>query len=127
MLRPGRFDQVIGLPLPDEQARRAILQVHLRNKPVADPVSAETLAARSAGASGAQLAAVCNRAALFAIRREIESSPPVETLSKKAMKECAHESSQLVLMPTDFDAALAEILPDSSPSPIRPHSDTSGV
>lgn len=114
MLRPGRFDEVIGLPLPDETARRAILTVHLRNKPVADAVSVETLAVQTAGASGAQLAAVCNRAALFAIRREVESSQPDGKLSIK--EESAREPYRLLLLQTDFDAALAEVLPGSVPN-----------
>lgn len=72
MLRPGRFDEVLELPLPAENARREILSVHLRGKPLAADINAEELAARSEGASGAELAAVCNRAALRALRRAVQ-------------------------------------------------------
>ncbi|WJV67099.1 CDC48 family AAA ATPase [Pectobacteriaceae bacterium CE70] len=74
MLRPGRFDEIIELGLPDEDARRQILAVHLRNKPLGDNIHADDLAERCDGASGAELAAVCNRAALAALRRAIQQS-----------------------------------------------------
>ena len=73
MLRPGRFDEIIELGLPDEEARQQILTVHLRHKPIADDISVEALAARCIDASGAELAAVCNRAALSALRRVVQS------------------------------------------------------
>ena len=74
MLRPGRFDEIVELPLPDEEARCEILTVHLRSKPLGSDIDAESLAARCVGASGAELAAVCNRAALCALRRAVEQS-----------------------------------------------------
>ena len=74
MLRPGRFDEIIELGLPDEDARQQILTVHLRNKPLAENINAEALAERCIDASGAELAAVCNRAALTALRRAVQES-----------------------------------------------------
>jgi len=74
MLRPGRFDEIIELGLPDEDARQKILEVHLRNKPLGENIRAEDLAARCHDASGAELAAVCNRAALAALRRAVQQS-----------------------------------------------------
>ncbi|WP_242518961.1 CDC48 family AAA ATPase [Halochromatium roseum] len=71
MLRPGRFDEVVEIPLPAELDRRAILAVHLRGKPGAEAVDIEQLAISTDGASGAELAAICNRAALRAIRRAV--------------------------------------------------------
>jgi len=71
MLRPGRFDEVVEIPLPTELDRRAILGVHLRGKPGAEAVDVEQLAISTDGASGAELAAICNRAALRAIRRAV--------------------------------------------------------
>ncbi len=88
MLRPGRFDEIVELPLPDEEARREILAVHLRSKPLGSDIDAAELAARCDGASGAELAAVCNRAALCALRRAVELSQtgpdsPVKVLVEK--------------------------------------------
>ncbi|MCF8005176.1 MAG: CDC48 family AAA ATPase [Chromatiaceae bacterium] len=71
MLRPGRFDEVVEIPLPTELDRRAILAVHLRGKPGAEAVDVEQLAISTDGTSGAELAALCNRAALRAIRRAV--------------------------------------------------------
>ena len=98
MLRPGRFDEIVELPLPDEEARREILAVHLRSKPLGADINAEELAARCDGASGAELAAVCNRAALCALRRAVEQSKagpdsPIKVLVEKE----------------DFDAVILEM------------------
>lgn len=98
MLRPGRFDQVIMIPLPDEKARRAIFDVHLRDKPLANKSVAEDLAARTQGYSGAEIAAICNRAALRAIRRlvEINNEKPLVPLD-------------VMIEIQDLEAALTEI------------------
>jgi transitional endoplasmic reticulum ATPase len=61
MLRPGRFDDVIELGLPNNDAKLQILTVHLRNKPLAENINVEAIAQRCINASGAELAAVCNR------------------------------------------------------------------
>ncbi|NMH66465.1 CDC48 family AAA ATPase [Shewanella salipaludis] len=74
MLRPGRFDQLIQIPLPDIQARTAILDIHLREKSLAPGVDSRNLAERTAGYSGAEVAGLCNRAALLAIRRVVDAA-----------------------------------------------------
>ena len=76
VLRPGRFTRKIHVGLPDVVARRAILAVHARNKPLEDDVDLENLARRSAGFSGAELADVLNEAAILAARRAGESVSP---------------------------------------------------
>ncbi len=72
ILRPGRFDEQVTIPLPDEQSRKEIFTVHLRNRPFAEGINAADLAARSENFSGADIAAVCNKAALNAVRRAVE-------------------------------------------------------
>jgi len=74
MLRPGRFDDVIELGLPNDDAKLQILTVHLRNKPLAENINVEAIAQRCINFSGAELAAVCNRAALVALRRTIATN-----------------------------------------------------
>jgi cell division protease FtsH len=69
LTRPGRLDRKIHVGLPDAAARSGILKVHVRNKVVDPNVDFEHLAQRTAGMSGAQLAQVCNEAALLAARR----------------------------------------------------------
>jgi len=68
LLRPGRFDLQIEVPLPDEAAREAIFAVHLKPMPLEEGFSAAALARRTEGFSGADIAEVCRRAALHALR-----------------------------------------------------------
>ena len=69
LLRPGRFDRQIEVPLPDIAGRDKILQVHLRGKPIASDVDAAYIARGTSGFSGADLANLVNEAALLAARR----------------------------------------------------------
>jgi len=69
LLRPGRFDRQIVVPLPDIRGREQILNVHMRKVPLAPDVKAEILARGTPGMSGADLANLVNEAALFAARR----------------------------------------------------------
>jgi cell division protease FtsH len=68
LLRPGRFDRQVVVPLPDIQGREAILKVHMRKVPVGDDVNAKVIARGTPGFSGADLANLVNEAALFAAR-----------------------------------------------------------
>ena len=68
LLRPGRFDRAVGLELPDEHDRLAILEVHAHSKALADDVDLEAIAAKAVGMTGADLASVMNEAALQAGR-----------------------------------------------------------
>jgi cell division protease FtsH len=69
LLRPGRFDRRIVIDRPESEARLAILRVHTRHKPLAPDVPLEDLARATPGFSGADLANLCNEAALIAVRR----------------------------------------------------------
>lgn len=73
LLRPGRFELIVELPLPDEQARAAILAVHTRRMPLAPDVDLSALAAATPGASGADLAGLCRRAAMAAVREHLSA------------------------------------------------------
>ena len=68
LLRPGRFDRQIGVEAPDMQGRLRILQVHAKGKPMADGVDLETVARKTPGFTGADLANVLNEAALLTAR-----------------------------------------------------------
>jgi transitional endoplasmic reticulum ATPase len=76
MLRPGRLDQVLEIPPPDCAGRKAIFAVHLRKKPLAGVMDLEQLAAQTEGFTGAEIAAVCHRAALEAVRRAVTGTRP---------------------------------------------------
>ena len=68
LLRPGRFDRQVVVPLPDIRGREAILKVHMRKVPLADDVEPSIIARGTPGFSGADLANLINEAALFAAR-----------------------------------------------------------
>ena len=69
LLRPGRFDRQIFVSPPDVTGREKIFHVHSRNKPLADGVNLNLLARQTSGLTGADIANICNEAAIFAARR----------------------------------------------------------
>jgi cell division protease FtsH len=73
LLRPGRFDRHILIDRPDVKGREAILNVHIKGKPMAEDVNMEVLAKRTPGFTGADLANMVNEAALLAARRGNET------------------------------------------------------
>jgi len=72
LLRPGRFDIKVELPVPDAEARLAILRVHTRKMPLADDVDVEALAAAGEGFVGADIEGLCRTAATLAMREFLE-------------------------------------------------------
>ncbi|MBE3576682.1 MAG: AAA family ATPase [Limnochordales bacterium] len=90
LLRPGRFDRVVRVELPDREGRRRILEIHTRGKPLAADVDLDELARESYGFSGAHLESLVNEAAIFALRarrREITRADFFEALEKVMMGE----------------------------------------
>ncbi|WP_338729329.1 CDC48 family AAA ATPase [Haladaptatus sp. DJG-WS-42] len=99
LLRPGRLDRHIHVPVPDEDARRAILDVHTTDKPIADDVDLDKLAKDTEGFVGADLEALVREASMAASREFIRSVSPEDIATgvdnvrvtrahfKKAMKE----------------------------------------
>ena len=72
LLRPGRFDRLIEIPLPDKEARIEILKIHSRKMHLAS-VDLEELAGMTEDATGAELEAICREAGMMAVRREAPS------------------------------------------------------
>jgi ATP-dependent metalloprotease FtsH len=72
LLRPGRFDRQVKVDLPDKEGRLAILNIHLRNKPLAEDVDLEKIARETFGFSGAHLESVTNEAAVLALRENAD-------------------------------------------------------
>jgi len=72
VIRPGRLDQLIYIPLPDQGSRMSILKAALRKSPVAEDVNIEFLAEHTKGFSGADLTEICQRSVKYAIRESIE-------------------------------------------------------
>lgn len=73
LLRPGRFDRRVVMDLPDINEREEILKIHMKNKPLAKDINVRTLAERTAGFSGADLANLVNEAAILSVRRDKKS------------------------------------------------------
>jgi cell division protease FtsH len=113
ILRPGRFTRKVNVPLPDIDGRRAILGIHAIGKPLDEAVDMESVARRTAGMSGAQLADLLNESAIYAARRTHENITPVDvhdgwlksilgTSRKRSMDErersiiAAHEAGHAV-------------------------------
>ena len=71
LLRPGRFDRIIEVPNPDNKGREQIFKIHTKKKPLADNVSISKLVELTNGFSGAEIAAVANRAATAALKRYV--------------------------------------------------------
>jgi len=72
LMRPGRFDLQLEFPLPDLPGRKAIFEIGLRNKPLGTDVSIDSLAEKTEGYNGAEIQAICTRAAWSAIRESLE-------------------------------------------------------
>lgn len=68
LLRPGRFDRLVYIPPPDLAARKEILRIHTKGKPLAEDVDLDKLATKMENFTGADIAAVCNEAVMLAIR-----------------------------------------------------------
>jgi transitional endoplasmic reticulum ATPase len=97
ILRPGRFDEIVDIPLPDEQSRGEIFEVHLRNKPLAPGISIASLAAATEEFSGAEIQGVCAKAALRAVRRAVASR-----IGKP------ENAAEVLIGPDDLEAELEE-------------------
>ena len=81
LLRPGRFDRIIEIPLPDVEGRLAILTVHTRKMTLDEEVNLREIAFLTEGKNGADLRAICMEAGMFAIRREHESITRTDLLN----------------------------------------------
>jgi len=102
--RPGRFDFLVEMPLPDETVRRAILAVQTRRMPLADDVDLDLLAAETEGYVGADLEGLCHKAALLAVREyidQLQRNSPAEP----AQKEGTYDFSELRIARRHYLAA----------------------
>jgi transitional endoplasmic reticulum ATPase len=75
LLRPGRFDRIIEVPKPDAKGREHIFKIHTRKKPLGTDVDFKRLVELTENFTGAEIAAVANRAALAALKRHVENIP----------------------------------------------------
>ena len=72
LLRPGRFDRLVLVPAPDEEARLEILKIHTKGMPLGKDVNLKLLAKETGGYSGSDIAALCREAAMLVLRKDIK-------------------------------------------------------
>ena len=85
LLRPGRFDRIIHVPVPDKKSRKMIFEVHLKGMPLAKNVDVSRLVERTEGYVGADIEAVCREAAILALREDIKTKEVSEEFFEKAL------------------------------------------
>lgn len=118
MLRPGRLDKLLYVPLPSAPQRESILKTHARHYPVDDEVDLGTLAhdERMEGFSGADLAAVMREASLSALKEVYRSCSveELEALERDLSGELVHSADLPTIKMKDFDASLSKVVPSVS-------------
>ncbi len=139
LLRPGRFDRHVNVALPERKDRLEILKVHFKGKPVEADVDLESLAKKTAGSSGADLANIANEAAITAAReghKAISNKDVVEAFERVAIgperksKVMNDKERKITAYHEAGHAIVGHVLPDSDPVhkvTIIPRGATGGV
>ncbi|MBR3257070.1 ATP-dependent zinc metalloprotease FtsH [Candidatus Saccharibacteria bacterium] len=139
LLRPGRFDRHVNVTLPERKDRLEILKVHFKNKPTAKDVDLDSLAAKTAGSAGADLANIANEAAIAAARKgvkEISNKEVTEAFERIAIgperksKVMNDHERKITAYHEAGHAIVGHVLPDSDPVhkvTIIPRGRTGGV
>ncbi len=112
LLRPGRFDRLLAIPPPDLAARKAILRIHAKRKPLERDVSLDEFAKRTDGFSGADLAGMVNEAAMLAIREYVGGGG---SLDPEAVERVSIAKRH---MDAGFEAIRARTAGTKGPSPM---------
>ena len=122
LLRPGRFDRRVNIDLPDRKDREAILKVHFKTKPLAANVDLSSLAGKSAGSSGADLANIANESAILAARnghKEITQDDVTNAFEKVAIgperksRIMSDKEKEITAYHEAGHAVVGHVLPDS--------------
>ena len=106
LMRPGRLDQLIYIPMPDLESRQKILRAVLRKSPVAKDVDLDYLAKATDKFSGADLTEICQRAAKLAIRESIERDIERERPMAEAGEDDMEDVDAEILSPRLHDLTL---------------------
>ena len=101
LLRPGRFDRMVEIGMPDQEARLEILKIHTKKRPLAEDVDLAAISKRTDGYSGADLANVTNEAVMLAIREYVLAGKPQED----------EEIAKYRIENKHFEEALKKVLP----------------
>jgi cell division protease FtsH len=123
LIRPGRFDRQIALPLPDKKARKKIFQIHIRHVPTSQDVDLDNLAARTVGFSGADIKNLVNEASLIAGRKnkntveheDFEQAWDEAMLGIEREDILEEDEKKLVSYHESGHALIAQLLPETDP------------
>jgi transitional endoplasmic reticulum ATPase len=121
LLRPGRFDRIILVPVPDIKTRKEIFKVHTKGMPLDKDVDVNQLIEKTDGYVGADIESICREAAIFALREDMKSKTikmkhfdkALEKVKPSATKEVAEAYAELENM---FRAARGKEMKDQRPS-----------
>jgi transitional endoplasmic reticulum ATPase len=105
LLRPGRFDKLLYVPVPDLEARKEIFKIHIKDRPLGKDISIDDLARRTDGYSGADIQAVVDTASMAAIRSYVDKYRGSDVIKAK-LKE-------LEITKKDFEEAMSKVKPYS--------------
>lgn len=97
IMRPGRLDRIVYVRLPDEKTRQAIFQIKLSKMPLGDDVSIDNLVAATDGYSGAEIQAICQEAALYALEDDFNTKTIGWKFFQKALKSVQPRTSPELL------------------------------
>lgn len=123
LLRPGRFDRRVIIDLPDLEGRKAIMNIHMRNKPIAKEVDTVKLARRTVGFSGADLENMLNEAAINAARRnakeisalDLEDAATKVKMGPEKRRLQSEEDKRMTAYHEAGHAIVARFMPETDP------------
>ena len=121
LLRPGRFDRIVLVPVPDEAGRKEIFKIHTKKMPLAKDVGIEKLVEQTQDYVGADIEAVCREAAMLALREDMKSkevkmkhfTDSLKKIRASSTKEVQEMYAQLI---DSFRAAKAKEMKDERPN-----------
>jgi transitional endoplasmic reticulum ATPase len=110
LLRPGRFDRILEVPLPDKDARRQILNIHLRKKPLKSDVNFEELVELTDKCTGADIAAATNAAAIIAIKEHLSTVKVGNSTEDNNDEQKSNINEKLSISMENLKAGLQKVL-----------------
>ncbi len=117
LLRPGRFDMVVELTFPNKEERLAIFAIHTKGRPLAPDITMDELANLTEGRSGADIEAICRRAALLALREWI--APRLSASRVQVTEEFEHDDNKITSTTTVSSTTPAPPVMPSNPFTMR--------
>jgi len=124
LLRPGRFDRIINVSVPEEKGRELIFKIHTKNMPLTKDVSIKELAEKSDGYVGADIEALCREAAILALRESLDSDKVSKVHFEKALEKVKPSVTKEI---QDAYAALQDTFKRAKAKELREEKDRSFI